>query len=330
MAEPYGSTSGWKSRLLGELGVTSAAVVEHGRHGSKYGQALAAALTIALGCAAPSAHASATTQVVDNAAAARIAVQYGADTVQRSAQSKIEAAAGADALAEEPSAAVDSDLRVAEVVGSVLLNPQGTILKETSRFIVGRTADAVTDSDGVGEQAANIAGAAVGVAVMSPMIGAYFVFDQARGTYAFVKEHQQQQLDAKLSQVAERVERVQAEEVMRIRLEERSIRQAQPERVVAADRAEILKMVQFFEETGFIDPALQVRIDVEQAVEKAGYATEDWYPDYVRAASPPQNNDAPKTKDRFMAGLKNLSAAIDTRESLRSSENNNLKLPGMH
>lgn len=322
----------WKSKLLGDLGVKSAAIVEHGPKGGNCGLALKTALAIALGCASPDASAS-TNATVDDIAVSRISAQYGADTALRSEQARRDAADQAKAQAEDPSVNSSSTVEIAASVGSVLLNPKAAILKQSSRFVVDQAVGAVSDSDDVGEQVGKIAGAVVGVATMSPVIGAYLVYDQAKGTYAFVQEHQQKKLDEKLSQVAARVERVQAEEVMRIRLAERSARQALPESVAAADRAELAKMVDFYKETGYIDPALQARIDVEQAVDKAGYPTEAWYPSYVQAVSPAQNNDAPKdiptTKDRFFAGLKNLTASADAKQAMRNSEENSLKMPGM-
>ena len=318
MSDEQGSQTSWKSKLLADLGIKSGAVIEHGPAGAKCGRALTAALAVALGCASP-VHAQERSDL-DSAAISTITAQYGASVIEQHAS--------ADKTKAEPEPGM-STLEIASQVGSAVFDPQGTLLKASTRFVFGGAVGALTDSKDAGDQAANIASAAIGSTLMGPVVGAYIIYDQAQETYAFVKERQQQKLDEKLSQVASRVERVQAEEVMRIRLEERQSRSALPADAKNADQAALIKLVEGFKETGYLEPALQARVEVEKAVEKAGYQTESWYSSYVQAAAPPQQEGTQTTRERFLAGLNNLNAALEVRDSLRNEESATLKMPGL-
>lgn len=116
---------------------------------------------------------------------------------------------------------------------------------------------------------------------------------------------------------------------MRIRLEERQKRSALPEDAKSADQAALLKLVEDFKETGYLEPALEARVEVEKAVEKAGFQTEAWYSSYAQAVSPTQKVDTPTTRERFLAGLNNLNLALEARDALRKDENATLKMPGL-
>lgn len=318
MSDEQGGQVSWKSKLLADLGIKSGAVIEHGPAGAKCGRALTAALAVALGCASP-AHAQEQANL-DSSAISTITALYGASVIEQHASG--------DKAKAQPETSL-SKLEIASEVGSAVLDPQGTLLKASTRFVIGSAVGALTDSKDTGDQAANIASAAIGSTLLGPVVGAYIIYDQAQETYAFVKERQQQKLDEKLTQVATRIERVQAEEVMRIRLEERQKRSALPEDVKSADQAALLMLVEDFKETGFLEPALEARVEVEKAVEKAGFQTEAWYSSYVQAASPTQQVDTPTTRERFLAGLNNLNLALEARDSLRKDESATIKMPGL-
>jgi hypothetical protein len=310
--------TGWKSKLLADLGIRSGAVIEHGPAGAKCGRALTAALAVALGCASP-AHAQEQANL-ESSAISTIITQYGASVIEQHASG--------DKATAQPEKSL-SKLEIASEIGSAVIDPQGTLLKASTRFVIGGAVGALTDSKDTGDQAANIASAAIGATLLGPVVGAYIVYDQAQETYAFVQEREKQKLDEKLSQVATRIERVHAEEVMRIRLEERQNRNALPEDTKKADQAALLKLVEDFKETGYLKPALQARVEVEKAVDKAGFQTESWYSSYVEAASPTKKADTLTTRERFLAGRNNLNVALEVRESLRKDESATIQMPGL-
>jgi hypothetical protein len=320
MSDEQGVQTNWKSKLLADLGIKSGAVIEHGPAGAKCGRALTAALAVALGCTTP-AHAQEQSNL-DSSAISSITAQYGASVIEQHASG--------DMAKVQPDTSL-SKLEIASEVGSAVLDPQRTLLKASTRFVIGGAVGALTDSKDTGDQVANIAGAAIGSTLLGPVVGAYIIYDQAQETYAFVKERQQQKLDQKLAQVATRIERVQAEEVMRIRLVERQNRSALPEDAKIADQEALLKLVEDFKETGYLEPALQARVEVEKAVEKAGFKTEAWYSSYVQAASPTQQVESPSTRERFLVGLNNLNLALEDRNknSLQKDESATIKMPGL-
>lgn len=290
MNDELGVSTPWRSTLLERLGVKSAAVVEQGESGRRHGAALAAALALAVGCASVGAHASESDKCSENKQPVEIAKAVAADTL------------GATPCTSGAFKAVN----IVGDLASLAVNPQGKLLSKASQLVVGSAVGAATKSEDGGRHAADLVGAALGAYVMGPVIGAYMVYDQAKDTYTFVQERQQRKLDEKLEQVSERIARVQAEETLRIRIEERLGRHALPEKVRIADHAQMMQMVEFSFETGFIDPALQARIDVEEEVERQGQQVEAWYGAFKAGSNPPLVG----IRSSLLDGLERMNAGV--------------------
>lgn len=290
MSAEMGTGTQWRSSLLERLGVQSAVVVEQGSSGKRHGAALAAALSLAIGCVSIGVHASEPDECSDNKHSVDIAKAVAADTL------------GATPCTSDSFKAIN----IAGDVVSLAVNPSGKLLSKASQLVVGSAVGAATKSEDGGRHAADLVGAALGAYVMGPVIGAYMVYDQAQNTYTFVQERQQRKLDEKLEQVSERIARVQAEETLRIRLEERVERQSLPDKVRSADQAQLMHLVELSFETGFVDPALQVRIDVEEEVERQGKQVEDWYGVFKAG-----NSKLSGIRANFLQGLERMNAGVD-------------------
>ena len=280
----------WKSKLLESLGVRSAVVVEHGPTGKRCGLALTTALAVAVG-AFSSANAMADTE----------------STLHQDAQ----------------------PVAITEPVGTAENSVFYDAAKLTSTLFVGRLLYDDDEPETVVQRVVGITSSAIRLSSAAPVVGAYMVLDEAYGTYRFVQEREQRLLDDKLSQVSERVARVQREEVMRIRMEERSQRASLPESQRDADEKRMLALVLEAQETGNVAPNLQVRIEVERAIERAGQPTEGWF----EALKAQQKSDMvvtnePSTRSKFMGGMSRMNSALDS-QSFAAQSTPETRPPGL-
>lgn len=292
MSEPDVSNqpAPWKSKLLESLGVKSAVVVEHGPSGHRCGLALTAALAVAVGAfTAP-------------AEAAEVAPPQTESTQQA-------APAAPDGSGEN----------------SILYDAA----RLTSSLFIGRLLYDEDEPETVAQRAVGIAGSAMRLSAASPLIGTYMVLDEVRGTYLFIQERDQRKLDEKLEQVSERVARVQREEVMRIRMEERTTRAALPQPLRDADHRRMMELVQKSKEFGVHDE-LEVRLEVEQSIERSGQPTEEWYSAYKAQMSTQEvtTESNPSTRSKFMNGMSRMSTALDN-QALASQDQPSIKPPGL-
>jgi hypothetical protein len=266
----------WKSKLLESLGVKSAVVIEHGVSGQRCGRALTAALAMAVGAfAAPVAAA-------ENSIIQPNQVQQVAPALP---DGKGENSAFYDAA------------------------------RLTSSLVLGRLLYEADEPETVTQRAFGIAGSALRLSAATPLMGTYMVLDEIHGTYQFVQERQQRAVDEKLIQVSERVARVQRDEVLRIRMEERATRTALPPAQRAADHGRMVALVLEANETG-LSTELEARLEIEQAIERAGQPTEEWYSEY-KAQSATQEvstEDSLSARSKFMGGMSRMNTALDNLE----------------
>lgn len=280
----------WKSKLLDSLGVTSAVVVEQGPAGKRCGLALTAALAMAVG-----------------------------------ALGSVNAVADSD-MTQYQDASAEAQTEQSEPEGNSIFYDAARL---SSTLLVGRLLYADDEPETVVQRVVDITGTAIRLSSAAPVIGAYMVLDEAYGTYQFVQEREQRLLDEKLEQVSERVARVQREEVVRIRMEERSTRGALPELLRDADEKRMIALVLDAQATGEILPQLQVRLEVEEAVEKAGKPTEGWYAVYK--AQQTQDMVAasePSSRAKFLGGMSRMNTALDS-QSLASQSAPDARPPGL-
>jgi hypothetical protein len=280
----------WKSKLLESLGVKSAVVVEHGPSGHRCGLALTAALAVAVGAF-----------TVPAVAAESVSGQ--SEQVQQSGVVK-------SGGAEENSAIYD-------------------VARLTSSLFLGRLLYAEDEPETVVQRTVGIAGTAIRISAAAPVMGAYMVLDEVHGTYMFVQEREQRQCDEKMVQVSERVARVQREEVQRIRMDERTARAAMPQRQREADHQRMMGLVLDAKEIGYVPAELEVRLEVEKAIELKGQPTEDWYTLYKSPQSAQEFAEAsqPSSRTKFMDGMNRMSTALDN-QALAAQSQPNITPPG--
>jgi hypothetical protein len=292
MSEPDVSNqpTPWKSKLLESLGVKSAVVVEHGPTGHRCGLALTAALAVAVG-----------------------AFTAPAEAVEMTI----------------PQTEITQQVAPATPDGSGESSGIYDAARLTSSLFLGRLLYDEDEPETVAQRAVGIAGSAIRVSAAAPLIGTYMVLDEVRGTYLFIQERDQRQLDEKLEQVSERVALVQREEVMRIRMEERTTRAAQPQSQREADNKRMMELVQESREFGVMNE-LEVRLGVEQAIEQSGQPTEAWYSAYKAQLSTPEvtAESNPSTRSKFMDGMSRMSTALDS-QALVAQDQPSIKPPGL-
>lgn len=279
----------WKSKLLESLGVKSAVVIEHGQSGRRCGLALTAALAVAVG------------------------------------------AFSAPALAEETHARTETTQQVAPA------SPNGEeehssiydVARLTSSLFVGRLLYGDDEPETVTQRAVGIAGSALRVSAAAPLIGAYVVLDEAHETYLFIQEREQQKVDERLAQVSERVARVQREEVLRIRMEEREARSALPQPQRDADHKRMMGLVNENQGLGSC-PELDVRLEIERTVEQSGKPTEAWYSEYkaLQTRQEVASNTSPSTRSKFMDGMSRMNVALDS-QALATQEQQRISPHGL-
>ena len=280
----------WKSKLLESLGVKSAVVVEHGPSGHRCGLALTAALAVAVGAYSSTAEAAEMTK---------------SHTVI------MQQAAPASTEGGGENSGIYDAARLA------------------SSLFVGRLLYEDDEPETATQRAVGIAGTAFRATTAPPLIATYMVLDEVRDTYHFIQERDQRILDEKLVQVSERVARVQREEVMRIRMEERTARAALPQFQRDADHERMMVLVQEAQDLGMADQ-LEVRLEVELAIEQSGQATEPWYAEYKAQQSAQQitATDSPSPRSKFLDGMNRVNSALD-HQTLEAKDKPNVKPLGL-
>jgi hypothetical protein len=280
----------WKSKLLESLGVKSAVVAEHGPSGHRCGLALTAALALAVG--------------------AFTAPAQAVEITTPQTESKQQAAPATPDGNGENSALYDA-------------------ARLTSSLFVGRLMYDEDEPETVAQRAVGITGTALRLSAAPPLVGTYMVLDEVRGTYLFIQERDQRKLDEKLEQVSERVARVQRDEVMKIRMEERVSRAALPQPQRDADHKRMMELVSESQELG-IPSELAVRLEVEQAIERSGQPTEAWYSAYKSHQSTDEVavENTPGTRSKFIDGMSRVNAALDN-QVLAARDQPNIKPPGL-
>jgi ribosomal silencing factor RsfS len=280
----------WKSKLLESLGVRSAVVVEHGPSGHRCGLALTTALAFAVGAfTAPAAV---------------------ADTLHTPSAHQQQVGASADQGKEQNSNLYDA-------------------ARLTSTVFVGRLLYDEDEKETATQRTVALAGTALCASAAAPLIGAYMVYGEVNETYQFIQEREKRALDEKLGQVAERIARVQAEEVVRIRMEERTARASLPLQAREADHQHMKALVQEAKEFGLTNE-LELRLEVEQAAERSGLAPEEWYSEYKSEPSVEEAlaSNQVSARTSFMDGLSRMNSALDN-QPLAAQAQVATKLPSL-
>ncbi|MGO4801164.1 hypothetical protein ACEN2T_17940 [Pseudomonas sp. W22_MBD1_FP4] len=181
-----------------------------------------------------------------------------------------------------------------------------------SNLVLGRLLYDENEPETMNQHAVGIVGTAISLTVAAPVIGTVMVLGQVRGTYVFVQEREQKALDDKLMLVSERVARIQREEVMRMRMEERNARAALPAPQREADQKRMLTLVHEGKQFGY-STELDARLEVEQAIDLVGQPPEDWYVEYKSQLAAEETMTARETGTRpqFMDGMSRMNAALD-------------------
>lgn len=298
-----------KANILAKLGVKSVAILGHGpEREAKIGSA-AVALSLALGIAAAPAPAAAADADAD-AENSRLGQAFGAVT---------EVAAETAGL--NPGIPKNlQTLSVGAAAASFALAPERTLVEAGVKMVAGAVGGASSNSEGIGQHVAEVAAAAVGVAYAGPLVGAYIVYNQANKTYQFFEDRQEKATAEKLDQVADRVARIQQEERLRIRLDERAQRAAQPESVRSTEQQTMLARAMAEHEQGALSGTVAARLETEKAVIEKGGKPEEWFVAYQRFAQTGQAPSESTNRERLVAGLEMLDTKVsEARASFAAS-----------
>ena len=270
------TSSSWQSGILSRLGAKSAAVCGHGPNGSKKVSAAAIGLIAALGATgAMGAESKSVTspvfESIKSAAADSVGIKTGQSGLERKAN-------------------------LAGTAISALLMPEQMIAEAGAEIVAGAIGGGASKSLAIGKHVSEVATTAVGIVYGAPVIGAYLVYQQANRTYDFIEEQREQALNEKLADVSERVARIQREETLRIRMQERTARASLPEAQRQAEQDSMLARARLESDQGICSSFVAARLEIENLVVEQGGEPEQWYATLMHKNGPALEQDLGETQ----------------------------------
>lgn len=298
----------WKSKELENLGVKNAAIIEHGGQASRCSAALAASLMVALAGGSPQAAAQ-----VERSDTVKVVAEH--------------AVYGEGTLSDKAVAAL-----------GVLTNPQQNAVEMVGKATVGAAVAGMTNDPEAGKFAATTTGNLISLSagptiaagvlgtggLAAPVAVAYVLYDQGRETYSYLQAREEAQIAGRVADTAARTAQVQVDYIAKMRVEDRYARAAAPDAVRELDQKAMLKMAKEDFDVGIVSPALQKRLEVEEACVGAGLPAEPWFDEFQKykaqggadGASVDKDNDpsqyhgslmdAPGRQSQLEAGLERM------------------------